>query len=326
MTYRERAIAALNCQVPDEIPTMELEFQLVPELLRDGRDFISSEALDRAQLSEKERDRRLYENAELMVEVYTKLEYSIFNVAYLNFEDVKKTVRYIRELSGDRFLLTHHGDGTFSIPDGEEMYAFSYRISDDPDGVHAEARRMADAAIERNRRLFDCGIESFILCADYCFNAGPFFSPAMFAEYVTPYLYDIIADIRRMGGYAIKHTDGNIMPILDQLMDCRPHCIHSLDPMAGVDIAEVKRQTYPRGIAICGNVNCALMQTGTDDEVRESALYAIRSGKPGGGYIFSTSNVPFRGLPLERYTMILDIWKALRKYGPEDAAYPGADA
>ena len=116
------------------------------------------------------------------------------------------------------------------------------------------------------------------------------------------------------------------MPILDQLMDCRPHCIHSLDPMAGVDIAEVKRQTYPRGIAICGNVNCALMQTGTDDEVRQSALYAIRSGKPGGGYIFSTSNVPFRGLPLERYTMILNIWKALRKYGPEDAAYPGADA
>ena len=326
MTLRERAIAALNCQVPDAIPTFELEFQLVPELLGDGRDFISSEKLDKAQLSELERDRKLYENAELMVEVYSKLEYSIFNVAYLNFEDVRKTVRYLKELSGDKFLLTHHGDGTFSIPDGEHMYEFSYRIADDPDGVHEEARKMADRAIEYNKRLFDCGIESFMLCADYCFNAGPFFSPKMFAEYVTPYLYDIIDNIRRMGAYAIKHTDGNIMPILDQLMDCRPHCIHSIDPMAGVDIAEVKRQTWPRGIAICGNVNCALMQTGTDDEVRESALYAIRSGKPGGGYIFSTSNVPFRGLPLERYTMILDIWKQMRKYGPEDAVYPGADA
>ena len=83
--------------------------------------------------------------------------------------------------------------------------------------------------------------------------------------------------------------------------------------MAGVDIAEVKR-LYGDRVAICGNVNCALMQTGTDDEVRESAMYAINSAKPGGGYIFCTSNVPFRGMPPERYKMILDIWRQNRKY------------
>ena len=182
---------------------------------------------------------------------------------------------------------------------------------------------MADGAIEYNKKLFDCGIESFMLCSDYCYNSGPFLSPQMFSEYITPYLYDIIDNIRKMGGYAIKHTDGNIMPILDQLISCEPHCIHSIDPMAGVDIAEVKRQTYPKGIAMCGNVNCALMQTGTDEEVRESALYAIRSGKPGGGYIFSTSNVPFRGLDLNRYLMILDIWKEHRYYTPDDMVYRG---
>ena len=321
MTLRERAIAALQCKVPDAIPTFELEFQLTPELRGKGIDFTSSWALDREGLSEKERDRRLYENAELMVSVYGELEYSIFNVAYLNYEDVKKTVRYIKELSGDKFLLTHHGDGTFAIPDGNNMFDFAYRIADDPDEVHADARRMADNAIEYNKKLFDCGIESFMLCSDYCYNSGPFLSPPMFREYITPYLYDIIDNIRRMGGYAIKHTDGNIMPILDQLIECRPHCIHSIDPMAGVDIAEVKRRTYPKGIAMCGNVNCALMQTGTDEEVRESALYAIRSGKPGGGYIFSTSNVPFRGLDLNRYLMILDIWKENRFYHPGEETY-----
>ena len=323
MTLRERAIAALQCKVPDAIPTFELEFQLTPELRGGGIDFTSSWALDRMNLSEKERDRKLYENAELIVSVYSELEYSIFNVAYLDYEDVKKTVKWIKELSGDKFLLTHHGDGTFAIPDGNDMFEFAYRIADDPDEVHAQARRMADGAIEYNKKLFDCGIESFMLCSDYCYNSGPFLSPQMFSEYITPYLYDIIDAIRKMGGYAIKHTDGNIMPILDQLMDCRPHCIHSIDPMAGVDIAEVKRLTYPRGIAICGNVNCALMHTGTDEEVRESALYAIRSAKPGGGYIFSTSNVPFRGLDLERYLMILDIWKEHRIYTEEDMVYHG---
>ena len=323
MTLRERALAALQCKVPDAIPTFELEFQLTPELRGAGIDFTSSWELDRMNLSEKERDERLYQNAELMVSVYSELEYSIFNVAYLNFEDVKKSVRYIKELSGDKFLLTHHGDGTFAIPDGNEMFEFAYRIADEPEEVHAEARRMADNAIEYNKRLFDCGIESFMLCSDYCYNSGPFLSPQMFSEFITPYLYDIIDNIRKMGGYAIKHTDGNIMPILDQLISCRPHCIHSIDPMAGVDIAEVKRLTYPKGIAICGNVNCALMQTGTDEEVRESAMYAINSAKPGGGYIFSTSNVPFRGLDLNRYLMIQKIWRENRDYKPEDMVYHG---
>ena len=321
MTLRERAVEALNCRVPDAIPTLELEFQLTPELMGDGRDFVSSDALDKMNLTAKEREKKLWENAELMVQVYSKLEYSIFHLAYLNEADMAFSVRCIRALSGDKFMLTCHGDGTFAIPDGDGMYELSYRLVEEPESVHEEARRMADQAIARNRRLFDMGIESFILCSDYCFNAGPFMSPKMFSEFITPYLYDIIDHIRAMGGYAIKHTDGNIMPILDQLMDCRPHMIHSLDPMAGVDIAEVKRLTYPRGIAICGNVNCALMQTGTDEEVLESARYAIAHGKPGGGYFFSTSNVPFRGLDLNRYLMILDLWRAQRNYTDADRVY-----
>ena len=313
MTLRERALAVLNMRQPDQVPTMELEFQLTPEL-RGGTDFVSSAALDRQGLTGAAREKALRENAELMASVYTELEYSIVHIAYLNEADTIATAKYIRDLVGERFLFTHHGDGTFAIPDGDGMYELSYRLVDEPQSVHEEARRMADQAIARNRRLFDGGIESFILCSDYCFNNGPFMSPKMFSEFITPYLYDIIDRIRAMGGYAIKHTDGDIMPILDQMMDCRPHCIHSLDPMAGVDIARVKELTYPRGIAICGNVNCALLQTGTDDEVRQSALYALRCGKPGGGYIYSTSNVPFRGLDLHRYLMILDIWRENRAY------------
>lgn len=96
-------------------------------------------------------------------------------------------------------------------------------------------------------------------------------------------------------------------------MECEPHAIHSLDPMAKVDIKEVKRLVGDK-VCLCGNVNCALMQTGTDEEVVESAKYCLTHGKPNGGYIFCTSNVPFRGLPVERYKLILDIWKQMRDY------------
>jgi len=311
MTLRERAIAALEYRIPDAIPTFELEFQLTPELMGDGRDFIGSWQLE--GLSPLEREKKLYENAQLMVEVYSKLEYSIFNVAYLNFEDVKTTVKFIRELSGDKFLLTHHGDGTFSIPDGNQMYDFAYRLADDPEGVHEQARRMADNAIEYNKRLFDCGIESFMLCSDYCYNSGPFLSPTMFREFIQPYLYRIIKEAKANGQYTIKHTDGNIMPIIDQLVECEPHALHSIDPMAGVDIREVKR-LYGDKVCLCGNVHCAAMQTGTEQEVIDSAEYCLTHAKPGGGYIFCTSNVPFKGMPPERYQLVLDVWKRMREY------------
>ena len=310
MTHRERAILALTLQQPDYVPTFELEYQLAPEVF--GRDFLTED--DLKGLSPKETERALAENAEFMIKVYSELGYSILPLHYLSEEHLIETAKRINQLTNDEFLLTAHGDGTFAIPDGDGMLDFVYRIADEPDEVKAEARKMADQAMEHDKRLLDAGVGSLILCSDYCFNSGPFLSPVMFEEFIQPYLYDICKAIRENGGYAIKHTDGNIMPILDQLVECRPHALHSLDPMAGVDIREVKQRVGDK-VALCGNVHCAHLQTGTDEQVLESCRYAMENGKPGGGYIFCTSNVPFRGMPAERYQMVLDFWKANRDYG-----------
>jgi len=134
------------------------------------------------------------------------------------------------------------------------------------------------------------------------------FNPPMFAEFTAPYLEKLIQGYREMGFYTIKHTDGDIMPILDQLVQANPHALHSLDPQAGVDIAEVKR-LYGDKVCLIGNVNCGVLDTGTDKEVIESARYALRQGMPGGGYIFSTSNCIYTGMRLERYELMLDVWR-----------------
>ena len=309
MTPKERAVAALTLKVPDMVPTFELELQLEEEMF--GKKFLRQE--DLISKTAKEREQLILENALYMVKVYEALEYSIIPIHYLGFEECMETARQIRRICGENFMLTTHGDGTFSIPDGNEMYEFAYSIADDPDGMKEKAQKMADEAIERNKKLAESGFDCLILCADYCYNSGPFLSPDMFSEYIQPYLYAIIDEARKQGLYTIKHTDGNIMPILNQLTECRPHAIHSIDPMAKVDIAEVKRLVGDK-VCLCGNVNCALMQTGSDEEVIESAEYCLTYAKPKGGYIFCTSNTPFKGLKPERYRLILDVWKKMRKY------------
>ena len=311
MTPKERMITALNRGVPDRVPTFELEFQLTEELM--GRKHLHEEELQ--GLPEGEVQRKLKENAAFLIELYETLEHDAICLHYLSTEHIARTVEYIHELSGDRFMILAHGDGTLAIPDGDGLYELSYALFEEPEETRRKCRKMADDAIARNNYLMDHGMDGFILCSDYCFNQGPFMSPAMFGEFITPYLRDIIAAIRARGGYAIKHTDGNIMPIIDQLASCHPHALHSLDPMAGVDIRLVKEQ-YGRQLALCGNVHCAAMQTGTEQDVIDSAEYCLKYGKPGGGYIYCTSNIPFKGLPLDRYLLVLDVWKKYRDYAP----------
>ncbi|MGI6249198.1 MAG: uroporphyrinogen decarboxylase family protein [Acutalibacteraceae bacterium] len=322
MTHKERAFAALDRQIPDRVPTFELEFQLSEEMF--GLPLVPEELRREniGKLSAKEKDAKLFETAQTAAYIYGELDYSIIplkvSATGTNWEgnlpaEYFTYIKYLQELTNNNVALGGYGDGTFAIPDGDKMYEFAYRTVDDPDGLHAEAKVMADSAIERNKRLAAAGVEVIFLCADYCYNSGPFLSPAMFSEFIQPYLYRIIDEGRKNGQYMIKHTDGNIMPIIDQLVDCKPHALHSLDPMAGVDIKEVKEK-YGDKVALCGNVHCAALQTGTDEEVIQSAEYCLTYGKPNGGYLFCTSNVPFKGMPPERYRLILDVWKRMRDY------------
>jgi len=230
-------------------------------------------------------------------------------------EETMRMLELIRETTGDQYFLMIHGDATFAIPDGAELAAFSYRIADEPEKLKEEADQRVEEFIRGAEKLAEQGcLDGFALCADYCFNVGPFLSPALFSEFITPYLAREIQAYRDMGFYVIKHTDGNIMPILDQLVETNPHALHSLDPQGGVDIAKVKKRVGDR-VCLAGNVNCGLLQTGTDQEASESVRYALRHGMPGGGYIFCTSNCIYTGMPLERYDLMLDIW---RKEGTYD--------
>ena len=321
MTPKDRAIAALTLNTPDEAPTFELEFQIEKEMF--GKDFMPPDLRKEniGKLSPIEKERRLCELADDLVYVYEQLDYAIIPGPY-GFDsfdgpavpqDLRVLHREIKKRVGNTRMIGYHGDGTFSVPDGNEMYDFAYAIADDPASLHAQAKRMMEGAIERNKRLAESGVEALFLCSDYCYNSGPFISPEMFGVFIQPYLAKIIEAARQEGLYTIKHTDGNIMPILDQLVDCKPHALHSLDPMAGVDIREIKRLVGHK-VCLCGNVNCSLLQSGTEEELAQSARYALTHGKPGGGYIYCTSNVPFKGIEPRRYQIVLDEWKKMRGY------------
>ena len=307
-TPKERAIVALERKppLPGKVPTFELEFQLTEELL--GKEFHrEAEVWERATAAERER--MIRENAELYVEVAERLDYAIIMIVGPHRkEDIAATANHIRNLVGDRYLLICHGDATFAIPSGSEMEAMSLAFFEQPEEMHYIARTQVQESLQRGKYLREaCGLDGFALCADYCFNVGPFLSPRMFRQFVTPYLKELVAGYKAMGFYVIKHTDGNLMPILDQILESEPHGLHSIDCQArDMDLAVIKAQAGDR-VCLLGGVQCSLLQTGTEQEIVEQCKYVLRHGMPGGGYIYGTTNVAFKGLPLERYLLILEM-------------------
>jgi len=317
MTPRERFTRALEHKpLAGRVPHFELAFYLTMEafgkLHPDHRTFGQWD-----QMEERERQLHRSELAEVYIMTAERYEHSaiLLHPSPNRPEEMLRLVELVRGKTGDRYFLMAHGDATYSITGAAQMEQFAIRLHDEPAQVKREAEAMVErqlAVAEQLRRAG--GLDGFALCADYCFNTGPFMSPGQFSEFVTPYLARLIQAYRDMGFYAVKHTDGNIMPILDQLVQAGPHAIHSLDPQAGIDIAGVKR-LVGKEVCLIGNVNCGLLDSGTDEECIDSARYCLEHGMPGGGYVFSTSNCIYTGMRLSRYELILDVWRREGNYG-----------
>lgn len=316
MTPRERFIAALERRpLTGRVPHFELVFFLTMEAF--GKVHPSQRHYAQwNQMEEKERQLHRSEMADLYIMTAERYEHSaiFLHPNPGDLEEVLRLIDLIREKSGDKYFLMVHGDATYSIPDGARLEEFSYRLADEPDKVKADAEAMVNSSIEWVEKIHrHGGLDGLALCSDYCFNNGPFMSPRLFGEFVTPYLAQLTKAYRDMGLYVIKHTDGDIMPIIDQLVETNPHALHSLDPQGNVDIAKVKK-LYGHKVCLIGNVSCAMLDTGSERECIESALYCLKHGMPGGGYIFSTSNCIYTGMRLSRYDLILDVWRKEGNY------------
>ena len=110
----------------------------------------------------------------------------------------------------------------------------------------------------------------------------------------------------------VIHTDGNIWPIYDVIIDTGIDGLHPIDPMAGLDIGEAKLK-FGDKVCLCGNVSCAFsLVSGTTEEVRRETRDVIRKAGKGGGLICMSSNSVHSGVNPENYVAMV---KAIREFG-----------
>jgi uroporphyrinogen decarboxylase len=182
---------------------------------------------------------------------------------------------------------------------------------DNPELVHGLARM----ATIYDKKAIDLAVEAG---ADVIFSNGDLageltllMSPTHYREYVKPYQKEIVAHAHQKGVRIVKHSDGNMWPILDDLMEVGYDGFHPVQPQC-MKIADVKKHVAGR-ICLVGNIDCReLLPFGTVEEVKRTVKETIEAAAPGGGYIISSSNTIHPACKAENYLAMVE---AAHQYG-----------
>jgi len=222
----------------------------------------------------------------------------------------------IQRFKGKRAIIFRAQD-SFSIPRylrGMEHIMMDFILN--PELV----RKLVQIGVEYNstlaQRAIQLGADAIFTSDDYADNRGPMMSPRHFHEFLLPGLKSVVQAVHAAGVPIIKHTDGNIMPILNDILSSGVDCIDPLDPLGNMSIATLKEK-YGTQVCIKGNVNIGgALSLGTPDEVRAETYACIQAGKPGGAYILSTSNSIMSCILPANYLAMIE---TLRQFGSYSA-------
>ena len=183
----------------------------------------------------------------------------------------------------------------------------------------AWVREVIDATVDHNVQLVrlaaNIGADFVMLGDDYGGRTGPLMSPKHFEEFFLPGFTRVVQAAKGAGLYVLKHTDGQVEPILGQMVAAGIDAFHPSDPSAGMDIVQVQA-TYGDRIAVAGGIDCGepLCRWPAPRLVAE-VRWRIRHLAPGGGWLIASSNAIASGTRPENYLAL--VW-AIKAYGQYD--------
>jgi len=224
----------------------------------------------------------------------------------------EELARLAKRYKGQRAIIASFAD-PFNV--ANEMRGATAHYMDfvkNPDLVDRLAGLIRDYYLRYIRNCVEVGADMIFITGDYATTKWPMLSNEHFARHVIPVLKALVDETKSRGTFALKHTDGNITPIIDMILDTGIHGLHPIDPNAGMDLGEVKEK-YGHRVCLIGNVDCAYTLTwGTVEEVREDVKRCMRQAARGGGYICMSSNSIHSAVKPENY---VEMVKAIRDYG-----------
>lgn len=227
----------------------------------------------------------------------------------INYDTVDLTVKE----AGDEYpvVVWIHGSMMFPYLMRGGIDKLVLDIYRNPDFAKRLIKTVADLNFEITKRMLDRGGDVVAESDDIADVKSPFFPPKIFKEFFFPYLKRLIEESHSRGLPYMKHSDGNLYPILDDLIDLGVDGLHPIEPGV-MDLADVKER-YGDRIFLRGNVDIThVLPYGTEGDVRRDVRRCIDAAAEGGGFILADSNSLHSNVKTENILTMIDEG---RKYG-----------
>ncbi len=185
-----------------------------------------------------------------------------------------------------------------------EMYwmlgleSFSYLMADDPSLVEEWLEARHQAELRRVAAIADPKIIPIALTYDdIAYKHSLIFSPAWLRKHWVPRLKKLVAAWNQRDVVCLFHSDGNLWPILDDLVSAGIDGLNPLEVLASMTVEAVRRR-YPNLILTGGIDVSQLLSLGTPEEVRCTCRQAI-ADTGGRGYFLGSTTELHWGVRLE---------------------------
>ena len=321
MTSRERVLSAVACKKPDRVPYVEIGVDpaLAEKLMGRAAPNAGSRELETQPRSVKDekalarvlnKDNIVYV---LRAPVYAervagedgRLFYgrgqirSRADIDKLSLPDPHSDELYrgLEEFIAAKedfalFLVTRAGFFPAVLSMG--MEEFFLALYDDRPLVEAVMDWYTDWATAVVERVCAMDIDVLVTTDDLAWKQGPMLSMDLFRELAMPRFWQVARKVTKPW---VMHSDGNIVPLIDDVLTLGISGLHALEPEA-LDIREVKRRWGSRACLV-GNVSLVTLGRGTPEQVEAEAAGLIRDLGKDGGYILSSANSLTSYVPVE---------------------------
>ena len=319
MNSRERVLTALKLGQPDMVPFFDNvnpgmrrkimgrddfdDVDFAREIHFDAIDFYGFTPPFLAEKGENMLERGLIKDRDDL----KKITFPVLNDAYI--AQGRQFVEKYGKSDLALFYRTRLGPSFIIQSMGYED--FSYALFDDPYVVETFMDLYVEWAVRLIQKVRTIGFDFAWFADDVAFKNAMMFDPGIYREVFVPRMKLIVNELK--GGLWAYHSDGNIMPILEDLLELGMNGLNPIEPGA-IDIEELKRD-YGHRVCLIGNVDLDYKLTlGTPEEVREEVKQRIEVVGKGGGYIIASSNSLPDYCKLENVLAMRDAIDMYRKY------------
>jgi len=146
-------------------------------------------------------------------------------------------------------------------------------------------------------------------------HIGAFIPPRLFEKFVLPYDSRVVEALHKRGLYTTYHDCGKVMHLLELVASTGTDCIETLTPPShggDVDLREVKRRVGEK-LCLIGGFDQALLERGSQGDVKEGVKKCVEEAANGGGYILYTTDHFFEA-PMENLHAMVEAARRCGRY------------